>query len=151
MRPEHYNYFRDYDPAIGRYMEPDPVGAVLYQSLARRSMGPWAKPNPAAHPRFSRPRPALNPLYGYASANSLARTDPLGLLDGSGGGGGNDPPPCPLVAELFMGWAASGIFNLWMCVYDCNTTCPASWDKFKIEIQWNMLPWFGCYHTTSRT
>ena len=25
-RPEHYNYFRDYDPAIGRYIESDPIG-----------------------------------------------------------------------------------------------------------------------------
>lgn len=24
--PEHYNYFRDYDPAIGRYIKSDPVG-----------------------------------------------------------------------------------------------------------------------------
>src|SRR6185503_8231955 len=23
---EHYNYFRDYDPAIGRYIESDPIG-----------------------------------------------------------------------------------------------------------------------------
>ena len=26
MRPEHYNYFRDYDPSIGRYVESDPIG-----------------------------------------------------------------------------------------------------------------------------
>ena len=25
-RREHYNYFRDYDPAIGRYIESDPIG-----------------------------------------------------------------------------------------------------------------------------
>jgi len=25
-QPEHYNYFRDYDPAIGRYVESDPIG-----------------------------------------------------------------------------------------------------------------------------
>ena len=26
MTAEHYNYFRDYDPAIGRYIESDPIG-----------------------------------------------------------------------------------------------------------------------------
>jgi hypothetical protein len=26
QRPEHYNYFRDYDSTIGRYIESDPIG-----------------------------------------------------------------------------------------------------------------------------
>lgn len=26
--PEHYNYFRDYDPSIGRYVESDPIGLL---------------------------------------------------------------------------------------------------------------------------
>ncbi len=29
----HYNYFRDYDPAVGRYVEPDPAGLVGGMSL----------------------------------------------------------------------------------------------------------------------
>ncbi|NIM98359.1 MAG: hypothetical protein GTO24_09865 [candidate division Zixibacteria bacterium] len=24
----HYNYFRDYHPGIGRYIEPDPIGLI---------------------------------------------------------------------------------------------------------------------------
>ncbi len=46
----HYNYFRDYDPAIGRYVQSDPIGL----------MG------------------GLN-AYGYAFQSPMVRTDPLGL------------------------------------------------------------------------
>jgi RHS repeat-associated protein len=47
---KHYNYFRDYEPATGRYVQSDPVGL-------------WAGPN----------------TYLYVRANSLRWVDPLGL------------------------------------------------------------------------
>jgi RHS repeat-associated protein len=46
----HYNYFRDFDPAIGRYVEADPLGV---------KMG--------------------NSLYPYVRANPERMVDPLGL------------------------------------------------------------------------
>jgi RHS repeat-associated protein len=46
----HYNYFRDYDPKTGRYIEPDPIGL----------------------------KGDLN-LYGYTAGNPMRFTDPLGL------------------------------------------------------------------------
>jgi RHS repeat-associated protein len=46
----HYNYFRDYDPGIGRYVQTDPMGLA-------------GGPN----------------LYDYTDANPLGRRDPLGL------------------------------------------------------------------------
>ena len=46
----HYNYFRDYDPTTGRYIEADPIGL----------------------------EGGLN-IYGYANQNPLRLTDPLGL------------------------------------------------------------------------
>ena len=51
---DHYNYFRDYDPAIGRYLQSDPIG-----------MGGGVN------------------TYGYAGATPLVHVDPSGLLNWS--------------------------------------------------------------------
>ncbi|WP_225444843.1 RHS repeat-associated core domain-containing protein, partial [Pseudomarimonas arenosa] len=47
----HYNYFRDYDPSTGRYVESDPVGLVGGMST-----------------------------FGYVKGNPLTGTDPFGLF-----------------------------------------------------------------------
>ena len=49
---KHYNYYRDYDPSIGRYVESDPLGM----------------------------RGGIN-TYGYVRAQPLRRKDPTGLVD----------------------------------------------------------------------
>jgi len=48
----HYNYFRDYDPAIGRYVQSDPIGL----------------------------RGGIN-TYGYVGAHPLIALDPFGLAE----------------------------------------------------------------------
>jgi RHS repeat-associated protein len=60
----HYNYFRDYNPAIDRYIEGDPIGL----------------------------RGGIN-LYLYAGANSIRFTDPRGLLLGGPGAVIGPMPP----------------------------------------------------------
>ena len=54
---KHYNYFRDYDPAIGRYVESDPIGL----------------------------RGGTN-TYGYVGGSPFSKSDRNGLLDDNGGG-----------------------------------------------------------------
>ncbi len=52
----YYNYFRDYNPAIGRYVEADPIGIKRGE----------------------------NHLYDYVKGNPILNIDPLGLVCGSG-------------------------------------------------------------------
>ncbi|VAW35017.1 hypothetical protein MNBD_GAMMA01-2004 [hydrothermal vent metagenome] len=71
----HYNYFRDYEPATGRYLQSDPIGQ----------------------------KGALN-TYTYASNNSLYWTDSTGMINDNGRCTGlpiqfqqdcRNPPPPP--------------------------------------------------------
>jgi RHS repeat-associated protein len=63
----YYNYFRTYDPRVGSYIEPDPIGQLFYFNISnipgvsQRHRGYW------------------NKLYAYADGNALTLKDPTGL------------------------------------------------------------------------
>ena len=69
----HYNYFRDYDPSTGRYVETDPIGLDG----------------------------GLN-IYSYANQNPLSFTDPAGLQAGAGAFPGASPVPSPAAHPVFQ-------------------------------------------------
>jgi RHS repeat-associated protein len=106
----HYNYFRDYDPNIGRYAESDPIGL-------------GGGPN----------------TYAYVRANPLSRRDPSGLLDeGNRGGGGGDGAQsfCRLIAQIPYGTPMLGV-QAWYCIYLCESllSCPPKrWVQQEISV-----------------
>ena len=70
----HYNYFRDYDPAIGQFIEGDPIGIVKdYRNpalvAALEMLEDYDDPNPDA----------INSVYAYVYRNPLDWSDDNGL------------------------------------------------------------------------
>jgi len=92
---KHYNYFRDYDPAVGRYFESDPIGlwgdasAFSYvgadplgyidmygEQRARPGLPRYRKPPKPEKPKFSDPPPGPNDRGNHhEAANDMFRSD----------------------------------------------------------------------------
>jgi len=60
----HYNYYRDYDTGVGRYLEADPLGTATTWRNA--------------------PTTRANHLYSYVDSAPLSNGDPFGLVKWSG-------------------------------------------------------------------
>jgi RHS repeat-associated protein len=68
----YYNYYRDYDPGLGRYIQSDPIGV-------RKD---FSDPQMQVAIRMGIPLESgggINHLYGYVNQNPLSFVDPFGL------------------------------------------------------------------------
>jgi RHS repeat-associated protein len=95
-----YNMMRDYDPAIGRYVESDPIGL----------------------------KGGLN-TYTYVRLDPLGRVDPTGLDDtpgGGGRGGEGSQGMCTLIAQIpIVIPPLPPVIRGWYCIYLCKSfSCP---------------------------
>ena len=81
----HYNYFRDYDPSTGRYVQSDSIGVTLDYSDPQRQI---AAQMGVAIPNVSGIK-NLNHVYGYVNQNPIRYVDLTGefaiCLAGPGG------------------------------------------------------------------
>ena len=70
----HYNYYRDYDPSLGRYVQSDPRGILLDFSDPQRQVATTLGVSISEKVDSF----ALNHNYGYAKQNSVMDTDSTG-------------------------------------------------------------------------
>ena len=89
-----YNYFRDYDPSTGRYVQSDPIGILMDFSDPQRKMAALMGISVRENNDFG----YLNHIYNYVDSNPIIKIDPTGeasfwsiyvIRDGFGSDNGN--------------------------------------------------------------
>ena len=129
---EVYNYFRDYDPAIGRYAESDPIGldgmrSRLQEESNRASVLAGAKPNPD----LLLPELRAN-LYDYVDGS------PLNKIDVSGQWGFQ-------AVAIAVGATAAAVVILAIrgCVLKCEDRCPYKKDANDVMVEIGRKKWIN--------
>ena len=79
--PDSYNYFRNYDPQVGRYVESDPIGldGGSYSTYAYADGDPVAEADPTGQFSYNKPPPATVPVPPDVEAKVSCLENCLGV------------------------------------------------------------------------
>jgi RHS repeat-associated protein len=149
----HYNYFRDFDPSIGRYIQSDPIGLNAGLNTFGYSDGsplnrfdPWglegAGPSFDGSKNGSESWLRSNNCYSYALNRSGALGDRLGRGGGLQPGGLSGKPFGSVTcADIKAAAKRDGAVEPGGGGGDCGGTCPSGYYKTKLVIRdspfWN--------------
>jgi len=129
---KHYNYFRDYDPAIGRYLEADPIGVIgLRSRLEGRSDRASVLAGGFANPNLFVSQLRAN-LFDYVDGLPLTKIDPTGQWGFQA-----------FAIAVGTGAAAAVILAIRGCALKCDDRCPFKRDSDDVHTEMSRKQWIN--------